>query len=162
MRFIIFPVLLFFLPVLASAQQRQYATANKQAIKYFALANQSLDEDLYDEAIAQLQKATEADDKFVEAHFVLADVYRLTKQHQLAILQYLKVIRLNPDYNRSVYLKIGDEEFNISRYDDAQQYLEKYLSNTDITPQNKRYAQKRIADCKFSINALQHPVPFKP
>jgi len=158
----IFVVLLFFLPVFASAQQRQYSTTDKQAIKYFALANQSLDESLYDDAVKQLQESIGADDKFVEAHAVLADVFRLMHQHKSAIGQYLKVIALNPDFNRSVYLKIGDEEINLAQYENAQQHLEKYLTYPDITPQNTFFAQKLIADCKFSINAMQHPVPFKP
>ena len=133
MRSIIFPVLLFFLPVFAFSQQRQYFTTNSSAIKYFALANQSLDENLYDDAVGQLKKAIEADDKFVEAHFVLGDVYRLMKQHQPAVEQYLKVLNINPDFNRSVYLKIGDEEISIAHYDDAQHHLEKYLTYPDIS-----------------------------
>ena len=162
MRVNIFSLLLFFLPVFAFAQQRQYSTTDKEAIKDFAKANESLDENLYADAIAQLQSAIAADDKFVEAHFVLADVYRLMKQHKLAIEQYLKVIVLNPDFNRSVYLKAGDEEINDARYQDAQAHLEKYLTYPNISAQNIFYAQKLIADCKFSIDAIQHPVPFKP
>ncbi|HEY8781403.1 MAG TPA: OmpA family protein [Mucilaginibacter sp.] len=162
MRFTIFSVLLFIFSGLASGQQRQYSTTDKQAIKYFALANQSLDENLYDDAIAQLQKAIEADDKFVEAHDVLADVFRIRHQYKPAVEQYLKVIALSPDFNRSVYLKIGDEEINLALYGDALKHLEKYLTYPNITQQNNLYAQKLIADCKFSINALKHPVPFKP
>ncbi len=162
MRSIIFPVLLFFLPVFAFSQERQYSTTDNSAIKYYALAKQSLDENLYDDAIAQLKTAIETDDKFVEAHFVLADVYRQTKQHQPAVEQYLKVLSLNSDFNRSVYLKIGQEEIFIAHYEDAEQHLEKYLTYPDISPQDSYLAQKFIVDCKFSINAMQHPVPFKP
>jgi len=162
MRFIIFPALLFFLSVFASAQQRQYSTTDRQAIKYFALANQRLDENLFDDAVAQLQKAIDADDKFVEAHAVLADIFRTMHQHQPAVDQYLKVIGLNPDFNHSVYLKIGDEEISTAHYEDALQNLEKYLTYPDVTPQSNFRAQKLISDCKFSINAVQHPVPFKP
>jgi outer membrane protein OmpA-like peptidoglycan-associated protein len=162
MKFSILPFLLFFLPVFAIAQQRQYSTTDKQAIKYFSLANQSLDENLYDDAITQLQKAIDADDKFVEAHAVLGDVYHIMHQRKPAIEQYLKVIALNPDFNRSVYLKIGGEEIRDARYDDAEQHLEKYLTYPNISVQNTANAHKLIADCKFSINAVQHPVPFKP
>jgi len=162
MRFSILPVLLFILPVFASAQQRQYATTDKEAIKYFALANQSLDENLYDDAVAQLQKAIDADDKFTEAHAVLADVLRLMHQHKAAIEQYTKVIALNPDFNRSVYLKIGDEEITQARYGDAKRHLEKYLTYPNISSQNNFFAQKLIADCNFSIQAVQHPVAFRP
>jgi outer membrane protein OmpA-like peptidoglycan-associated protein/tetratricopeptide (TPR) repeat protein len=162
MRFLILPVLLFFLPAFAFTQQRQYSTNDKEAIKYFALANQSLDESLYDEAIAQLQKAISADNKFLEAHFVLGDLYRTIHRHNLAAEQYFKVIAINPEFNRSVYLKLGDEEINLANYNEALHQLEKYLTYPNITPQNNFQAQKLIADCKFSIQALQHPVPFKP
>jgi outer membrane protein OmpA-like peptidoglycan-associated protein/tetratricopeptide (TPR) repeat protein len=162
MRFIIFPVLLFFLPVFAFSQQRQYSTTNTSAIKYFSLANQSLDENLFDDAIAQLKKAIEADDKFVEAHFVLGDVYRLKKQHQSAVEEYQKVIAINPEFNRSVYLKTGDEEVFMAHYEDGEQHLSKYLTYPEISQQNKLQALRLLADCKFSINAVQHPVPFKP
>jgi outer membrane protein OmpA-like peptidoglycan-associated protein/tetratricopeptide (TPR) repeat protein len=162
MRVLISSVLLLFLSVFALAQQRQYSTTDREAIKYFALANRSLDDNLYDDAVAQLQKAIEADANFAEAHALLADLFRRIKQHKPAIDQYLKVIELNPDFNRAVYLKIGDEEINEARYEDAQHHLEKYLTYPNITAQNTFFAQKLIADCKFSIQAIAHPVPFKP
>ncbi|MDF2431969.1 MAG: hypothetical protein JWP44_1600 [Mucilaginibacter sp.] len=162
MRVKFFSFLLFFLPILAFAQPRQYTTSNKEAIKYFAKANESLDENLYEDAVTQLKQSIEADGKFVEAHAVLADIYRRMHQHKLAIEQYDKVIELNPDFNRSVYLKIGEEEVNESHYNDALQHLNKYLTYPDITAQNNFYAQKLILDCKFSMQAISHPVPFKP
>ncbi|HAL83800.1 MAG TPA: hypothetical protein DCO83_17460 [Mucilaginibacter sp.] len=162
MKYIIFPVLLFFLSVFASAQQRQYSTTDRQAIKYFALANQSLDENMYNDAIVQLQKALDADDKFIEAHSALGNIYRMIHQHETAVEQYLKVIKLNPDYSSAVYLRLGNEEIDIARYESARQHLEKYLTYPDITSANISYAQKLISDCKFSVYAVQHPVPFKP
>jgi len=162
MRITILSVLLFFLTAFASAQDRTYSTTDKQAIKNFALANQSLDENLYDDAVKLLQKAISSDDKFIEAHDLLADVYRLMHQHKPAIEQYLKVIALGPDFNRAVYLKIGDEEIHEQHYDAAVKHLQKYLTYPDIGPKNLFLAQKLVIDCNFSIDAMQHPVPFKP
>lgn len=162
MRVIFFSLLLFFLSVFAFAQEKQYSTTDREAIKYYALANESLDGSLYDDAVVQLKKAIDADDKFVEAHALLADLYRMMHQHKPSIQEFLKVIALNPEFNRSVYLKIGDEEINDARYEDAQRHLEKYLTYPDITTQNNFFAQKLINDCKFSIQAIAHPVPFKP
>jgi len=162
MRVIFFSLLLFFLSVFAFAQEKQYSTTDREAIKYYALANESLDGSLYDDAVVQLKKAIEADDKFVEAHALLADLYRMMHQHKTSIQEFLKVIALNPEFNRSVYLKIGDEEISDARYEDAQHHLEKYLTYPDITTQNNFFAQKLINDCKFSIQAIAHPVPFKP
>lgn len=162
MRIIIVSVLLFFLSVTVWSQQRQYSTKNSDAIKYFAVANQNLDDHSYDEAIENLKKAIGEDSRFIEAHAQLGDVLRMRHLYKQAIEQYLKVIELNPDFNRSVYLKIGETEIYEAKYPQAQQHSEKYLTYPDLTPQNIAFAQKLLADAKFSIQAIQHPVPFKP
>jgi outer membrane protein OmpA-like peptidoglycan-associated protein/tetratricopeptide (TPR) repeat protein len=161
MRYILFSILLFTI-VCASAQQREYSTTDKEAIKYFAQANQSLDDHMYDEAVELLQKAIDEDKKFVEAYALLGDVLRQERLHKQAVDQYLKVIELNPEYNRAVYFKIGDEELNIAKYADAEKHLQKYVTYPNLTAQNLYLAQKLIADCQFSIQAIAHPVPFKP
>lgn len=158
-------LLFVFFSILSStviAQQRQYSTTDKEAIKYFAQANQSIDEHLYDEAFAQLEQAVKADQKFVEAHAQLAEVLRIRRIYKLAIVHFLKVIELDPEYNRSVYLKVGEIEITSAMYEQAQRHLEKYLTYPNITAQNQLYAQKLLADCKFSIQALTHPVAFAP
>ncbi|SDD28559.1 WD40-like Beta Propeller Repeat [Mucilaginibacter pineti] len=162
MKIVILTILSIFLSVTVWAQQRQYTTTNKEAIKYFAIANEKLDDHLYDEAIDNLQKAIGEDSKFIEAHFQLADVLRSRHIFKTAIEQYLKVIELNPDFNRSVYLKLGEIEINDARYTQAQQHLEKYLTYPNLTAPNTVLAQKYLADAKFSIQAMQHPVAFKP
>src|ERR1700744_2711113 len=104
MKFFFLSVLFLFLSASLFAQQ-QLSTNDKQAIKYFALANQSLDEHLYAEAITQLLKAIDEDGKFLEAHAQLGDIYRLKWQYQEAVEQYRKVISISPDWNRGVYYK---------------------------------------------------------
>jgi outer membrane protein OmpA-like peptidoglycan-associated protein len=159
-------ILLFFLPFLFTAtafsQQVTYSTNNQEAIKNFALANQSIDEHQYDEASQFLQKAINADSKFIEAHAQLGDVRHLQRNNKEAIEEFKKVIALNPDFSRAVYIKISDMEISEAMYPDALKHLQKYLTYTGITEQNKFYAQKLIKDCIFSMEALQHPVTFKP
>jgi len=144
------------------AQERQYSTTDKQAIKYFAIANQNLDDHMYDDAVANLRKAIGEDSKFVEAHAVLADILRQEWNYKEAIVQYRQVISLIPDFNRSIYYKLGDSELHEAQYAEAQQHLEKYLTFTDAPKETLFIAQKLANDCKFAIQALQHPVPFKP
>ncbi|MBK0381118.1 PD40 domain-containing protein [Mucilaginibacter sp. SD-g] len=162
MRKLFLLVLMLLITVDIYAQQQRYTTTDKEAIKFYALANQSVDEHLYDAAIGQLQKAIKEDDKFVEAHFLLADIYRLKRNNKPAIQEFLRVIALDPDFNRAVYLKIGDCEVSEAQYPEAQRHLETYLTYPNIIPQNIAYAQKLISDCKFSIQAQLHPVAFTP
>ncbi|MES2807654.1 MAG: OmpA family protein [Bacteroidota bacterium] len=144
------------------SQQSPYSTNNKDAIKNFALANQKFDERLPDEAISYLKKAIEADAKFIEAHAMLGDMFQQRKNLKAAIEEYNKVIALNPDYSRAVYLKVAGMEISEAMYSQALGHLQKYITSYGITDANKAHAQKLIKDCMFAIEALQHPVTFKP
>ncbi len=155
-------LLSFFLSVAVSAQQKLYSTNNKEALKYISLANQNIDDHLYDEAIQNLSKSLEEDSKFIDARALLGDLYRMKRMYKPAIEQYLKTIALNAEFNRAIYLKLGEIEINEAQYAQSKQHLEKYLTYPNITPENNAYAQKLLADAKFSIQAIQHPVPFKP
>lgn len=159
-RFLTFTFCLLVVSVFA--QDKRYSTNNLEAIKNFALANQSIDDHLYDEAISLLQKAVDADSKFIEAHAQLGDVLRMRRMYKPAVEQFLKVINLDPEFNKGIYLKIADSEIPLAMYEPALHHLEKYITYTTNTPQNISYAQKLIADCRFSIQAIAHPVAFKP
>ena len=162
MRVTFFSVLLIFISSFIFAQQRQYSTTDRAAIKYFATANTNLDDHMYDEAVDNLQKTIAEDDKFIEAHAVLGDVYKSMRNYKGAVEQFQKVINLNPDFSRAVYLRIGELEINMGQYSIAQGHLEKYLTFPNLVAKDSYNAQKLVEDCKFSIQAIAHPVPFKP
>jgi outer membrane protein OmpA-like peptidoglycan-associated protein/tetratricopeptide (TPR) repeat protein len=162
MKFFFLSVFLF-LSAFLYAQQRPYSTNNQSAIKNFALASQSLDDHMYDDAVAYLKKAIDDDSKFVEAYAQLGDIYRQEWQYQNAVEQYRKAIEISPEFNHGIYFKIGDAEIHVAKYAEAKQHLEKYLGFPDIVNQTNKYiAQKLLEDAKFSIQAIQHPVPYKP
>src|ERR1700712_4988046 len=106
----LFATILLCLPVLLYAQERQYTTSNKEALRTYAKARQSLDYQLYDQAITQLTYAVGLDPNFLEAQNQLADLLRLTKKQQRSIEHYLKIIAVNPEFNRSVYINVGEAE----------------------------------------------------
>ena len=161
MKNVILTFLLLFLSVFAFAQQ-PYSTTNQEAIKNYALANQAIDEHSFPEAIELLQKAVKADNKFVEAHALLGNTLHLTKNNKGAIDEFKKVIALNPGFSRAIYMKIADMEISEAQYQDAQAHLQKFLSLPNNADKDRDYAQKLLKDCIFAIDALQHPVPFKP
>lgn len=158
----LFAAILIGLPVFLYAQNRQYTTTNKEAIRTYTKARQSLDYQLYDQAISQLTYAVSLDNNFLEAQNQLADLLRLTKKYKASIDHYLKIITIDPDFNRSVYLNIGEAEVNNADYSNAQIHLKKYIQYPNIIPKNKLYAELLLSDCEFSIDAIQHPVLFKP
>jgi len=98
----------------------------------------------------------------VEAHALLGNTLHLTKNNKGAIDEFKKVIALNPDFSRAIYMKIADMEISEAQYQDAQAHLQKFLSLPNNAEKDRDYAQKLLKDCIFAIDALQHPVPFKP
>ncbi len=161
MRIVLLSFLLIFVSVCTYAQA-QYSTTDREAIKHYALANEALDEREYDVASSELLKAIEKDPKFVEAHLQLADVLHVLKQNKLSIEEYRKVIAISPDFSRAVYLKLGEAEIRNAEYVIAQQHLQKYLTYPNIQDKDIYLAKKLLRDCDFSIEAIQHPVSFKP
>ncbi|WP_183573313.1 OmpA family protein [Mucilaginibacter sp. X5P1] len=155
-------VFLFFLSAFCYAQQEHYSTTDRDALNYYKSANQSIDDREFDIAIKQLQQAIKADQNFVEAHLLLAEVYRQQRQNKLAIEQFLAVTGINPDFSRAIYLKLGALEISEAQYAQAQMSLNKYLTYPNIADQDLRNAKKMLKDCEFSIEAIKHPVPFKP
>src|ERR1700679_3819931 len=99
MRVLFFIFFIFLAPVLLFAQDRQYSTTNRDAIKHFALANEELDNSNYDRALDELHLALHEDTNFIEAHSLLADLYRRRRQHTYAAEEYNKVLALIPEYN---------------------------------------------------------------
>lgn len=162
MRAALLLLLTFFLSATAWAQQKTYSSSNKEALKFILLANKNIDDHLYDEAIDNIRKALKEDPNFIDARALLGDLYRMKRLYKEAIEQYGKVIAQNPEFNRAVYLKLGEIEINEALYPQSKQHLEKYLNYPGLATENSTYAQKLLADAKFSIQAIQHPVPFKP
>jgi len=162
MKAVILSIFLFLLSVAVYAQENRYSTTNEQAIKHFALAHEALDENDYDQAVTQLQEAISIDPKFIEAHLQLGDVSRLMQHYKEAIDQYKAVIELSPDFSRALYLHLGDAEISEAQYDQAQAHLNKYLTYPNITDKDAFRAKKLLRDCEFAIEAIKHPVPFKP
>jgi len=154
-------MLLLCLPFFVLAQQ-PYSTNNKEAIKFYVLANQSINYQQYKEAASQLNQAIAADDQFVEAHNQLGNVYRYTHLYAEAALQFTRAISLNPNYNRAMYLNLGDVDIMLGKYAEAKTMLLQYTNFNEILPKDRATAQKLLVDCDFSLNAIQHPVDFKP
>lgn len=142
--------------------QRQYSTQNREAIKYFALANESINYQQFDKAVELLKQAIAADDQFAEAHNQLGNVYFSQHQYPEAYTELTKTVALSPNYSRMVYFNLGQTDIMLAKYAEAKSVLQKYIAFNEVLPKDRAIAIKWIGDCDFSLNAMQHPVVFKP
>ncbi|WP_342648334.1 OmpA family protein [Mucilaginibacter sp. CSA2-8R] len=155
-------IILLLFAIQAAAQPKRYTTTNETAITYYQKAGGRLDQQDYAGAIQNLESALTTDGQFLEAHLQLGDLLKQQLQYKAAAEHYQRVLNINPEFNRAVYLKLAESEINLSQYQQAQLHLEKYITYPTISPESRFYARKLIDDCTFSIAALEHPVPFKP
>ncbi len=70
---------------------------------YFSRGNDYLEKEMYDEAIAEFNKAVQINPKFSSAYNNRCDTYRIKKQYQEAISDCTKAIELKPDFADAYY-----------------------------------------------------------
>lgn len=150
------------LTVNTAFSQRAPQSANKQAQKIYAQASQSIGSRLYEKAAEQLNEAVRLDPEFISAWQQLGDIYRRLQQYGKAEASYLKVVEINPEFHPLTYFGLAESQLNQGKYREALQHFKKYGSYPNLSESSKNLAAKYIADCEFSLKAIQKPVPFHP
>lgn len=159
-RFLVASVCAFLLSVSAFAQE--YSTGNPAAIRSFEQATRFYDARLGDKAIEALNTALEKDPNFVEAYTFRGNVYEDMKKFDLAVADYKKAISLKPDFHYNTYFGLGNVEYKMGNYPDAKKDMEAFLATPKPRQELVDRAKTVIASSDFAIEAMKHPVAFKP
>ncbi|UCH13350.1 MAG: PD40 domain-containing protein [Bacteroidales bacterium] len=142
--------------------QQEIKTDSKKAINAYNQGIRKYTLHNYAEAIDFLKQAIEADRNFINAWFVLAEVFTDDNQYENAISAYKKGMAINPMYYPRGYIRQGKLEFSLGRYEDSKESYSRYLElNTQNEKQNN-LAKKGIKYCEFAIHAVNNPVDFQP
>jgi tetratricopeptide (TPR) repeat protein len=120
--------------ILAALALAMAACSNAEADKkrYFESGSQFFAEKKYAEAIVQLRNAIRADNRFGEAHLMLAEAFAATGDTRNAARQYIAAADLLPD-NVDAQLKATSVLMITGRLEDAQARVQKVL---DKDPRN--------------------------
>lgn len=157
-------VLILVVGLLAFAQidaQMKLSTQSKKAIKKFESALNYFDARNDQDAIEELKDAIKADEEFIEAYLLLADIYFAHNDYENEIIQLEKVISISPDKAKKSYLNLGLAYFLTGDYQKAQPNFTKFLQTSPAdkyVPETEYY----IACCEFALDALKNPVAFEP
>ncbi len=162
MRSLLFCIITFLLIPAYSIAQYNYSTSNKKAIKAYEEALQSFNRMDYTTAVDLMQKSIKADDKFIEAHIVLAEIYIEMSNRNNAIESYKNTIKINPDFFPGLYSSLAQLEMMENEFESAKLHLEKYLSYNNLKPISISQAKRKLESCNFAIEAFKNPVPFNP
>ena len=135
---------------------------NRRAQAAFEKAGNQLRNHQYGQAITSLETAVSLDTGFAAAYQQLGDIHRRQQHYEKAIPHYSRVIQLNPSLTALTWFGLGESLLHTGRYQEALAPLQRYLATPGLDDAGKRLTAKYIADCEFSVAALQHPKPYHP
>jgi outer membrane protein OmpA-like peptidoglycan-associated protein/tetratricopeptide (TPR) repeat protein len=155
-------LILFYFHCPGTYSQEEINTDSKRAIDSYNQAVKKYTLYDYAEAIDLLKKAIEADQNFINAYIVLAEVYTDDNQYENAVDAYKKGMAINPFYYPRGYIRQGILEFKLGRYEDSKESYTRYLELNTKDSKQIETAKNGIKKCEFAINAVNNPVDFKP
>ena len=144
------------------SQEMAYTSQNKKAIKYYEDATKYYDAGQNENAVDQLKKALKEDSLFLEAHGMLGYIYHDLGNDSLAIVHLSTVIRINPAFFPNFYFTVGRLQLGRGEYAEAEYNLEHFMNVPGGDNGLRTSAEVLLKDCKFSVEAIKHPVPFNP
>lgn len=133
-------------------------SSNKKAVKFYESALEAFKSRDYEEAKSSLAKALDQDPEFADAYLLQGNIALKKKDDKELDLNYQKVIELCPDLDPDVYFQLGWLYFELKKWKEAEDKLQKYLEYDKI-----KEAQAVKAESMLRRSALYaHPVPFNP
>lgn len=114
----------------------------------------------YENAITEINKLLKKNPGYVDATLLLAEIYHDTKSTDLEI-QTLENALLNSK-NALIFYRLAKANYSTGNYEKALLNFEKYIQTSGISEIRKAEVNKNIVNCKFAIDAINHPVDFNP
>ncbi|MGP8216638.1 MAG: OmpA family protein [Bacteroidia bacterium] len=138
------------------------STKSKKAAKHFNEAKEAYQYHHDEDALTSALLAVKEDTMFIEAHTLLGYIYIDLNKNDNAISEFKKVLAINPNFFPNIYYTIGKLDLSMGHYADGLVYLQQCVSKGVTDKGIQAELPLLIADCKFGIEALKHPVPFDP
>ena len=142
--------------------QKELSSSNNKAIRKYIKASEQIKAFENNDAEINLFEAIKADSNFIEAYFLLADMYHYSSE----LTKEVKIYRLLSARMEigfvNFYFTWGETEFLLGNYSESQNSLTKFLS---LGPTNKLLLEKAnrlLVNCNFALNSIKNPVKFKP
>jgi outer membrane protein OmpA-like peptidoglycan-associated protein/Tol biopolymer transport system component len=159
--------LLFLLVILIIRPDRLVAqakpsTTSKKAMEAYNHAVQDYSARNFESAERYLEESIRADSAFIDAYMLMADVEQDRGKPLKAIDAYMKGLKINEQYYPYGFIRLGQLQYGEAQYEAALKSYKHFLQLHTGIAKNEEKAKDGIERCTFSINAIKHPVDFKP
>ncbi len=137
-----------------------YSQTSKKTEKLFQDAKEQFAAKNYKETIRMCNRILSDSPEFVQAHLLLADLYKEQDSVRLEIEQLRKAEALTSD--SLIFFRLGEAYYEASNYSEALRYYNRYSPYTRMSEKRQFLLACKIASCKFAINSIKNPVEFDP
>lgn len=141
---------------------QSYSSDSKKAIKRFEAARSCYD--ARDIACCEeaLRKAIKADDQFIEAYQLMAQLCFDQGRLEEAIDYYAATLDIDPEGNPEGYRLLAGMKLRTGDYDGALLLIDTYLAFPPRRVKNSSSGESIRQKCLFAMEAIRNPVPFQP
>ncbi len=136
------------------------AQNSKKNDKLFEEAKGFYQGDNYEKAIDACQRILKSDANNVDAHLLLAEVYKDIDSTRLEIYHLDKA-----SYETEhplIDFRLAEAFYKLGMYSEALHFYEKYGASKNIPEKRTFLVACKLASCRFAINSIQNPVDFNP
>jgi outer membrane protein OmpA-like peptidoglycan-associated protein/Tol biopolymer transport system component len=150
--------------VFAAAQpgKPEYTIKDKKAIKTYEEALTDYEMREYTSAATKLEKLYSEHPEFVEAGFLLAQIYGETNQLEKSIPPLTSALKQNPKFYPEGWLMLAECHFSLGHYKEAENAVSSYIRFPNTNETWTRRANLILSSCIFAQMAIESPVPFEP
>lgn len=139
-----------------------YSIKDKKAIKQYEDALDSYQ--IHELATTQMKLEALVKEKpeFIEAQFMLAQVYDETGRTEMAIAPLKAALAIDEKFYPAGWMMLAECYFAQGDYDQTDAAITRFMKYPKESVQQEKRAQLLISSCVFAKRALAQPVPFDP
>lgn len=142
-----------FIILFANAQGYNAAKVNKKALQIYNDAIARAQDGNYPAAISLLQKAVEADTKYVDAYLSLAGVYGQLKEYAKSINYYQQAFAIDPQYTNEYKLPYSINLAGLGQFDKALTAVTEFLADPKLkNPTSRKAGEYRQRSFQFAVD----------
>jgi outer membrane protein OmpA-like peptidoglycan-associated protein/tetratricopeptide (TPR) repeat protein len=154
--------LLVFLILVPQVHGQYYSSGSRKAIKRFQEARRCFETGDLNCSEKALRKAIKADDEFIEAYQMLAQICFDQGRTEEAINWYSITLEIDPDGNPEGYRLLAGLVLYTGDYGRSLGLIERYLDFPPAEANKRKEAEVLKQKCIFAMEAMKNPVPFEP
>lgn len=149
--------------IAADAQHEALTTTNSERAKsYYYRAKGFFNRRDFANAEIEINKAIAADERFLEAYLVKAQICHQGKFWDCVIESLCAARAIDSTFDIYLDYNLAGACYDNGQYTDAKYYYSIFLNNPKGSAKSKELAQQYIDKCQVAIELVNHPVPFEP